>query len=174
MLLAIISDSHDNEPNVRTALDYCTAHGITTLLHCGDVANADTLKLIATSFPGQVHVIAGNADYDEDAFSQLARTHRHLKFYGAVGQLTTPDGTLGWCHHPGPAKALAQTGRYRAVFYGHTHRPWEELVNQCRLINPGTLAGLRYRATFATYDTATHTPQLILLDQLHTQAAFGQ
>lgn len=167
MLLAILSDSHDHEPNLRTALGYCAAKGITELLHCGDVAGRDTLELLAKNFRGTAHVVAGNADYDPGAFTELANAHPSLHFYGEVGQLTTPEGKIAWCHHPPRALELARTGRYQAVFHGHTHTPWEQRVGDCPVINPGTLAGTYSRATFAVYDTATRTAKLIVLDQLN-------
>lgn len=166
MLIAVLSDSHDHEPNLRTALDYCASHGIETMLHCGDVAGQDALALLVNTFAGAVHVVAGNADYDLESFATLANAHPNLHFYGDLGQLTTPDGKIAWCHHPPQAQELARTGRYRAVFHGHTHRPWEEMIDDCKVINPGTLAGTFSRATFAVYDTATNTAGLVILDQL--------
>ena len=167
MLLAILSDSHDNLPNLHAALDYCAQAKIATLLHCGDLANAETLQAVVERFTGDVHLVAGNADYDVAAFQTLSTSRRHLHFYGDVGQLSTEAGKIAWCHHPQLARTLAATGRYIAVFYGHTHRPWEEAVGTCQLINPGTIAGTFHRPTFAVYDTAAAQAQLILVDQLH-------
>ena len=52
------------------------------------------------------------------------------------------------------------------VFYGHTHKPWEEKVGNCRLVNPGEVAGQRFKPTFALYDTQTDKLELKILEKL--------
>jgi uncharacterized protein len=69
-------------------------------------------------------------------------------------------------HYPEIAKKLAESGNYDAVFYGHTHRPWEETIGSCRLVNPGELAGQRYKPCFAIYDTETDKLELKILEKM--------
>jgi uncharacterized protein len=72
---------------------------------------------------------------------------------------------IAFCHFPEVAKELAETGKYNLVFYGHTHKPWmETLNNHCQLINPGTLGGVFQKATFASYDTTTNKLELKILE----------
>lgn len=52
------------------------------------------------------------------------------------------------------------------MFYGHTHKPWEETVGKATLLNPGTLAGLWYKPTFALVDLATRKATLKLVERL--------
>ena len=69
-------------------------------------------------------------------------------------------------HFPAEAKKMAQSGKYDLVFYGHTHRAWDEKVGNCHMINPGELAGQFYKSTFAVYDTDTEKLELKILEQL--------
>ncbi|MFH1192432.1 MAG: metallophosphoesterase family protein [bacterium] len=62
---------------------------------------------------------------------------------------------------------MAESGKYDYVFYGHTHKPWEEMVGECKLLNPGTLAGMFYRATFAVWDTVNNKFSLKILEKLN-------
>ena len=83
---------------------------------------------------------------------------------------------IAFNHFPDFAKKLAQSGKYDVVFYGHTHRPWDEKVpvprslgevgGECHMINPGELAGQFYKATFAIYETATGGLELKILEKL--------
>lgn len=60
MLIAIISDLHDNLANWQKLHQYLQKQGIKTLLFCGDLTNADTLQTMATNFQGDIYLIAGN------------------------------------------------------------------------------------------------------------------
>ena len=62
MKIAIISDTHDNLPNFKKAIDWIKKQGIKTIIHCGDVACPETLDSALTDFSGQVFVSLGNAD----------------------------------------------------------------------------------------------------------------
>jgi len=79
----------------------------------------------------------------------------------------SPDGKkIAFVHYPDKAEELAKTGKYDLIFYGHDHKPWEKLVGQTKMLNPGTLAGMFSKPTFAIYDTATDKAQLILLEKI--------
>ena len=73
------------------------------------------------------------------------------------------NGRISISLNPNVGKKLAESGKYDLVFYGHNHKPWEEKINTCKLINPGTLAGLFNKSTFAILDTETKKLELIIL-----------
>ena len=56
--------------------------------------------------------------------------------------------------------------QFNLVFHGHTHKAWEEKINETRMINPGELAGQFYKPTFAIYDTETDKLELKILERL--------
>jgi len=166
MLIAIISDSHDNLPNIYKALDYFKQQGITTLIHCGDVCAPGVMREIAQKFGGRVHLVFGNVDGDREKMKELAKDLPNLTIHGEQGEVTIDGKKIGFIHYPREAEAMAATGRYDAVFYGHDHKPWEKQLGRTTLRNPGTLAGLFAKPTFATYDTATNKAKLILVETL--------
>jgi len=166
MKFAIISDSHDNLPNIYKALDYIKKQDITTMIHCGDVCAPAVMKEIAEKFNGTMHLCFGNVDGDREKMHQLKKNLANLTIHGEIGELELADKKIAFNHYPEEAKDLASSKKYDLVFYGHNHKAWEETVGETLLLNPGTLAGLFAKATFAIYDTGTNKAQLILLEKI--------
>ena len=73
---------------------------------------------------------------------------------------------IAFCHFPDIAKKLAQSGKFDLVFYGHSHRPWDEKIGNTHMINPGELAGQFYKPTFAVYDTTSGSLELKILEKI--------
>ena len=166
MKFAIISDSHDNLPNIYKALDYIKKQGINTIIHCGDVCAPSVMKEIAEKFDGEIHLTYGNVDGDRELMEKLAADLDNIKIHGEVGKIELGEKKIAWNHYPEEAKDIAKKNKYDLVFYGHTHRPWEEKIGNTLVLNPGTLAGLFAKATFAIYDTTKDKAQLILLEKI--------
>jgi putative phosphoesterase len=166
MEIAIISDSHDNLSNIERAVKYINDKKISTIIHCGDVCSPETLEKILYLFKGQnLHLVKGNADnYLSEFIDLTGEKQSKLKYHGQTGKLEINNSLIAFCHKPFLAKKMAESGKYPFIFYGHTHAPWQEVINGTKIINPGTLAGLFNKATFAIFDTKTTKTQLILLE----------
>lgn len=232
MKIAILSDSHDNIPNIEKALKWINKEGIKTIIHCGDLCAPGVLnKVILPNYKGEIHLVNGNVG-DPDKLEEMAKEFKNVHVYNwhysssvrkmtkktgiimGCGEITIPSHSeaqpknlsktrsfakaqddnvkIAFTHSPSIAQELAETGKYDYVFYGHTHRPWiEEMrinadvintadqrgnnisVNQQKnqrksafLVNPGTLAGMFYKATFAVLDTETGKLGLKILERL--------
>jgi hypothetical protein len=111
-------------------------------------------------------LVKGNADSDIEEFKNQAQKHKNIIFYGHTGKLEINNLKIVWTHEPYLAKKMAQSQQYDFIFYGHTHTPWQEKNNKTNLINPGTLAGLFTKATFAIFDTQNKKAQLIILEKI--------
>lgn len=166
MLLGIISDTHDNLPNIYSALDFFKKQGITTIIHCGDVCAPSVMKEIAEKFSGAVHLVFGNVDGDTQKMKELGKNLPNLTLHGEQGQVEIDGKKIGFVHYPREAEAMATDGDFDAVFYGHDHKAWEKQIGKTTLRNPGTLAGLFAKPTFAVYDTTTNKAKLILVETL--------
>lgn len=152
MKIAIVSDTHDNWSNFEKALVWIKKENIKLVLHCGDISSQETINQAKKFFDGQVKFVKGNADWDLELPDFLELEFNNKK--------------IGFVHFPNEAKKMAQSGKYDLVFYGHTHRPWDEKISECHMINPGELAGQFYKPTFAVYDTATGELELKILEKL--------
>lgn len=159
MKFAIVSDTHDNMANFNKAIDFLNKEGIDIMLHCGDISNQKTIDEAEERFNGHISFVRGNADY-------------HLDDVPDSLSLDIGGKKVAFIHYPDLAKKLAENGHYDLVFYGHTHKPWEEKIparaggGNCRLVNPGELAGQRFKPTFAIYDTETDKLELKILEKL--------
>lgn len=154
MKIAILSDTHDNLANINKAFDIIKKEKIKIILHCGDVAAPATLKKIMQLFSGKIHLVFGNVDGDQFRMTKLENKYpNRLKIWGELGELKFSGKKIAFTHFPEFAEALASTQKYDFVFYGHTHKPWEKKLGKIRLINPGNLAGIFYKPTFAIYNT---------------------
>lgn len=172
MLIAIISDTHDNITNIEKFLSWAKTNKIEMIIHCGDLAAPSMInELFSKEFTGQMHLVFGNVA-DREILPKVCAKYPNIKLHGDEGEifLTTENGTKiksAFCHLPAEAQQLAATGKYNLVFYGHTHKPWmETLSGGCQLINPGTLGGVFNKATFAVYDTETGKLDLKVLEIL--------
>lgn len=160
MKFAIVSDTHDNIKNFNKVIDFLNAQKITTLLHCGDICNQELIDEAIKNFKGEILWVKGNGDYE--------LRHSDIK---DMMEVVLDNKKVAFIHYPELAKKLAESGKYDLVFYGHTHRPWEETLRRgsgqvCRLVNPGEVAGQRYKPTFALYDTETDKLELKILEKL--------
>ena len=198
MKIAIISDSHDNVPNLEKALGWINSQGISLIIHCGDLCAPSMLsKVIVPNFEGKIHLVHGNVG-DPKLLEEVAKSFPNVTVHGQVGELEIEypspfgdnashfekmhrrrvRGKIAFTHYPEQGKKLAETQKYALVFYGHTHKPWIQKYGLTQtkteaatdksprksvlsprksvlLVNPGTLAGMFYKATFAIYDTET-------------------
>lgn len=154
MLIAIVSDIHDNLANLKKFLAFAAKTKVKFLLACGDVGQNETLEFIYANFKGKVLICRGNAD------------NLKTKTLNDWEETEMEKLKIAFCHFPEKAKELAQSQKYDFVFYGHTHKPWLEKISQCFLANPGNLAGIFYPASFAVLDTKTKELKLKILGKL--------
>ncbi len=164
MKLAIFSDSHDNIPNLKKALIYCQNENIGVILHCGDLCKIESLIESWPKSSGiKMHLAVGNADIlkksDYESFFPL-------KIHGPVGEFTFENKKIAFTHFPDKAKELAKQQKHDYIFYGHTHKPWEETVEKTKLVNPGEIGGMPYQSTFAVLDLEKNKLSLKILGEI--------
>jgi putative phosphoesterase len=152
MRIAVISDTHNNWPNFQKALNWIKKENISLVLHCGDIMSQEIINDAKKNFNGEIKFVKGNADWNlELPVSQ---------------EVEFNNKKIVFCHFPNDAKKLSQSGKYDMVFYGHTHRPWDEKVGNTHMINPGELAGQFYKPSFAVYDTSSGGLELKILENI--------
>jgi putative phosphoesterase len=141
MKIAVVSDTHDHIQNLDRAIRQMREPSPALLLHCGDLSAPFVIERLA-AFGGPVHVVFGNNEGDRFTIANVSEGFSNVTLHGEIGFLTTTDGEIAFTHRPEFARGLASTGRYRAVFYGHTHHRKTETVGETWLVNPGELMGL--------------------------------
>lgn len=163
MFIAIISDVHDNLPNLKKCLGWCEKNKIAGLICCGDLANIETLSYLAENFKGQIYLVKGNADsYSE----KEAKNFKNINYFGETGEFKLEGKNIGICHWPNLIDKLLENGNSEIIFYGHTHKPWLEEKDGIKKINPGEMSGMFSLATFAVWNTENDNLELKVLEKL--------
>jgi len=164
-MLAIISDIHDNLVNLEKCSLWCSENNIQKLICCGDITNSETLEFIANKF-SEIFLIRGNMDIFEN---EEIKKYKNINFFGRIGRFKEKlkGKYIGLCHEPFFIKKVKELGECDFIFYGHTHKPWEETDGKTKLINPGTLGGVFQKATFAVYNPSNSKLELKILELLY-------
>ena len=153
MKIGIMSDSHDNVVNYNKAIEQLKEKKIEALIHCGDLSAPIILKrLVQLDFP--VYLVPGNTN-DTYTSTKMSMESTNVKFYNPFGDIELGGLKIAFIHFPELAEALAHTGKYDFVFYGHTHEKKDETIGNTRLINPGEILGFKGTPTYAVLDTET-------------------
>jgi len=179
MLVAITSDIHNNLANLKKVLDYCNSKKIRKMICCGDLASLETLDFLNDNFSGEIFYCFGNMDDDQmdQAFlsargemslkdREMGKKYKNTLVFRKYGEIKIADKAIAFVHYPDKAKRLAESGKYKFVFYGHTHKPWEETIGKCKMLNPGNVAGEIYLPTFAVWNTENNKFELIRIHNL--------
>ncbi len=165
MKIAIISDTHDNLANLKKTLSIIVKEDVELLIHCGDIFRPETAKDILKIFSGQTHFVLSkiDEDYFENIEKDYFKSFSKLRIWKKFGEIEVAGKRIAFSHSPKTAFRLSFSQKYDIVFYGHLHKPWETKIKKTRLINPGNVAGLFFRASFAIYDTKTDKLELKIL-----------
>jgi putative phosphoesterase len=166
MLLAIISDAHNNLVNLKKVLNYCHDNNIQTIICCGDLASEETLKFVSKNFSGTFFFVFGNMDRDQLKDFKFTAKHQNIRIFSKFGETLIVKKKIAFTHYPNIAQELCESKNYAFVFYGHTHKPWTENINKCVMLNPGNVAGEIYPPTFAVWETDNDNFKLIRVHDL--------
>ncbi|MDY6903623.1 MAG: YfcE family phosphodiesterase [Thermodesulfobacteriota bacterium] len=165
MRIAVMSDSHDNIPNMRKAVAEIRKRDCEMIIHCGDfVAPFMLTELEQAEIP--VHGVFGNNDGDQYLLTRNALTlHKHITLHGTVGQIDAEGCTIAFMHDGVIAEDLAVAGRFEIVCYGHYHAFTQKKVSDTLLLNPGELLGKDDDAGFCVVDTRTREVERVIVAQ---------
>ena len=162
MFIAVFSDSHDNLPNLRQALEMVEERGIRRGFHLGDFCRPSSLELLAQSGL-QWQCVWGNNDSELSEYEVAEESEVDLK-RSDFRELEVEGRKIFLTHYPKIARIAALSGKYDACFFGHNHRHSQELIGRTLLANPGELLGWRFKEpSFGVYDTDSGTFRTVFL-----------
>jgi len=155
MLVAVMSDSHDNIWNLRKAVKIIKDRQAGLLIHCGDFIAPFMLKeLDVAGIP--VHGVFGNNDGDQYMLTKMSLSMlNNITLHGVSGQVDTEGFTIGFTHYAEMGDGLVFAGNCRLVCFGHSHEHEIRKVGHVTLLNPGEIMGKEGSPGFCFVDTET-------------------
>ena len=137
MRVGIISDTHGQVEQTRTAVRMFESLDVERVLHCGDVGSAAVVELFA---PWPTDFVFGNTDTEHKAL-RTAIERAGQTCHGEFGDVTIEGIRIALIHSHEPRRFSASigSGRYQVVCYGHTHTASIERRGDTLVINPGAV-----------------------------------
>ncbi len=159
MQIGIISDTHDNMDQIKKAVEFFNSRKVEHVLHAGDFTSPFTFRLLkdlACEFTG----IYGNNDGDQLLLQKMSdgRIFNQPHTFELAGK------KIIMIHEHLIKEALADSGHFDIVVYGHTHVPEVKKSGRTLIINPGEAGSWLYgKSTVAIADLAHMTAEIITL-----------
>ena len=139
MRIGVVSDTHDNLPNVARIAAIFRAAGIERVIHTGDITRPETLLALGGAGVPIVGVY-GNNDRDRAGLAAAAAS------IGA--QILEPPLELVWAErriavvHDRSRHAESLARSHHVTLFGHEHRLTLAREPERLVFNPGECAGL--------------------------------
>jgi uncharacterized protein len=159
MKIGIISDTHENMDKIKSAVLLFNREGVGAVLHGGDIISPITAKEFS-ALKAPLTGVFGNNDGDKlfltERFQEIGTLHKK-RWEGTL------DGkNFLLIHEPDMLDALAASGYYDVIVYGHTHRAEISRRGKTLVINPGEGGGwITGKATAALLETETMEARLV-------------
>ena len=169
MKICILSDIHDNVWNLSKALRMGELKDTDAMLFCGDLCAPFIIKLLGQAYSKPIHIVFGNNDGDGAAIIANAENFTNIHIHGEYFRGEFEGKTFAMNHYPDKSRAIAETGAYDVVCYGHNHTIAEERIGDTLLLNPGAIMGYHggrledISPTFVILDTASLEIQVVSL-----------
>ena len=159
MIVGIMSDTHDNLPLVKKAIEVFNEREVGYVIHAGDYTSPFTLKLfqdLRCEYTG----IFGNNDGDKLLLQERAGGRIRNQPY----VFTLEGKKIVVMHEHHVVEALAASGHFDIVIFGHTHEAVVRKVKETLLVNPGEVSTYLYgKSTVAVVDLETLEAEILEL-----------
>ncbi|MDA8432052.1 MAG: metallophosphoesterase [Nitrospiraceae bacterium] len=159
MLIGVISDTHDNMPQIDKAVDLFNARKVGHVIHAGDFTSPFTfriLKNLDAAFTG----VFGNNDGDKLLLSKMSGG----RVFPQPHTFQLAEKRIVVIHEHHIAEALADSGHYDLVIYGHTHKPVVKKMKETLVVNPGEAGSWLYgKSTVALIDLGPMQAEILPL-----------
>ncbi|ANF22801.1 metallophosphoesterase [Thermococcus piezophilus] len=136
MLIGIMSDTHDNLPAIRKAVEFFNKQNVELVIHAGDYVApfvARELRRLKAPLKG----VFGNNDGEKKGLYEVLGIADEILEMEADGmKISVTHGT-----DERIVRALARSRLYDVVVVGHTHRYEIREDGRTILVNPGEVCG---------------------------------
>jgi len=153
----VISDTHDNLQAINAFCERIGGEGVDNydlLIHLGDIISPFSLRAIQ-GLGIKVIGVFGNNDGDRVLLKRFCPELSGHPMQTDIGGLKAllMHGWGGRDVTESMVNALAASGAFDVILYGHTHIADARVINDTLVLNPGALSGyLAERQTYAVLD----------------------
>jgi putative phosphoesterase len=159
MLIGIIADTHDNLIYTRKAIELFNKRKVEHVIHAGDYTSPFTLKLFK-ELNCRYDGVFGNNDGDKLLLLERSEGNIHNQPY----IFTLANKKIIVMHEHHVVNALADSGHFDLVIYGHTHKPDTKKIRHTLIVNPGEAGTWLYgTSTVALADLSRMEAEIIEL-----------
>ena len=157
MKLGIISDSHDNIPRIKQAVDIFNERKVDLVIHAGDWIAPFAVRPLGELKCQWVGVF-GNNDGEKLGLSKTSQGRINV----APHSLELDGRKILVLHEPGELAALIKSQSYDIIIYGHTHDQVIERHDRTLVINPGECGGwLKGKSSIVVVDLDQMDAELV-------------
>jgi len=161
MLIGIMSDTHDNIPLVKKAIEIFNEKRVGYVIHAGDYTSPFTLKLFKELQCKYIGIFGNN---DGDKLLLLESAEGNIRNQPYI--FTLRDRKIVVMHEHHVVDALADSGHFDLVIYGHTHKADVRKVKNTLVVNPGEVSTYLYgKATVALVDLEKLEAEIVELSR---------
>ena len=159
MKIGIISDTHDNIPKIREAVNIFNEKETGMVIHAGDYVAPFAIRPL-TELECQWVGVFGNNDGERLGLSRISQD----RIKNAPHSLEFDGKKILVLHEPGEVVALIKSQSYDIIVYGHTHEPVIERHGKTLVVNPGECGGwLKGRSSISLVDLDQMDAELLEL-----------
>jgi putative phosphoesterase len=153
MKIGVFSDTHDNLPTMQKIVEIFNQAGVEHVIHCGDVVAPFAFRVLE-KLKAKITAIFGNNDGEHLGLKEM---------FAKLGSIADPprevtfgDKKIIMNHFFSDShyEALALSGKYDIILFGHTHQLLNKKIGNAIVLNPGEGCGyLTGKCTCAIVDT---------------------
>lgn len=157
-----MSDSHDNVPNIRLAIELFRNEGVDQIIHAGDLVAPFAVKAMANA-SAPIYAVFGNND------GEKAGIRAAFEGFGVivpqVGIIACDGVKFAVMHEPvNLSHELITRHLVQVAIYGHTHQKDLYEKDGVIIINPGEAGGwVSGHSTVAIFDTRNKQTRFVEL-----------
>ncbi len=149
MKIGIISDTHDNLPQIAKAVEFFNREKVELVLHAGDFISPFTSRGFG-KLNSKLIGVFGNMDAEK---ASLAEKFSAIgKIYESPYKFEIGGRRIILMHKGDLVNSLSKSGDYEVIICGHTHQA-DLRKGKALILNPGECGGwLKGKSTIALLD----------------------
>ncbi len=137
MKIGIISDTHDEHRNVLAAIDVFNERGVEYVFHAGDMISPFMAEAFADVKGAKFIAVFGNCDCERKLIKEAIESFGG-EVYDSRYSCKVGGKDIFITHRDDVVEAIAASGNYDLVIYGHTHKQDVRMVAETLVVNPGS------------------------------------